>query len=556
MVANNTGLSADNNMARRRGYCDYPPIWSFDYIQSIKNEYAEGKDAYAIQRDKLKDEVRVMLKEITDPLVQLENVDILQRLGINYLFEDEIKSILEGIYNSNDFDSGIWKDNLYAKALKFRLFRQHLYNLVPQEIFNAFKDESGKFKESIGNDVKGLLSLYEASFLLMHGENILEEAREFTSKHLQEFAKQNEDESYLSKLVGHALKVPLHWRVPRLEARWFIDLYRRSHEIMNPSFLELSILDYNIVQSIHQEDLKQLSRLVENTLWNTGMIFEPQHSYCRDMVSKVFNLLALLDDTYDVYGTLDELVLLTSAIESWDLNAMDSLPDYLKITFLAVFNFTNELAYDVLKEQGFHIIKYLKKAWADLSRAYFQEAKWYHTRTKPDTLEEYIENAWVSVAGPVALVVALFCVENPITEDALKLFEDGYPSIVRECSLIIRLTNDLVTDSFESKNGDVPTSIRCYMYDTGVSEDEARRHIFFLVTEAWKQINKDRAINSVFSHTYIELVTNLTRMSMWMYNKRDGFGIENQCRTRACSSSVFVNPISFKDGEEDLAFIG
>ena len=94
------------------------------------------------------------------------------------------------------------------------------------------------------------------------------------------------------------------------------------------------------------------------------------------------------------------------------------------------------------------------------------------------------------------------------------------------------------------------------MYDTGVSEDEARRHIFFLVTEAWKQINKDRAINSVLSHTYIELVTNLTRMSMWMYNKRDGFGIENQCRTRACSSSVFVNPISFEDGEEDLAFIG
>ena len=41
MVTNNTGLSADNNMARRRGYCDYPPIWSFDYIQSIKSEYAE-----------------------------------------------------------------------------------------------------------------------------------------------------------------------------------------------------------------------------------------------------------------------------------------------------------------------------------------------------------------------------------------------------------------------------------------------------------------------------------------------------------------------------------
>ena len=108
------------------------------------------------------------------------------------------------------------------------------------EIFNVFNDDSGKFKESIGNDVKGLLSLYESSFLLMHGENILDEAREFTSKHLQEFAKQNEDESYLSKLVGHALKVPLHWRVPRLEARWFIDLCggaMRSRTQLSSSFL-------------------------------------------------------------------------------------------------------------------------------------------------------------------------------------------------------------------------------------------------------------------------------------------------------------------------------
>ena len=135
-----------------------------------------------------------------------------------------------------------------------------LYFYHVAEIFNGFKDESGKFKESIGNDVKGLLSLYEASFLLMHGENILDEAREFTSKHLQEFVKQNGDEIYLSKLIGHALKVPLHWRVPRLEARWFIELYRRSPEIMNPTFLKLSILDYNIVQSKYQEELKRLSR--------------------------------------------------------------------------------------------------------------------------------------------------------------------------------------------------------------------------------------------------------------------------------------------------------
>ncbi|MBA0880404.1 hypothetical protein Goshw_015105 [Gossypium schwendimanii] len=59
-------------------------------------------------------------------------------------------------------------------------------------------------------------------------------------------------------LVDHALELPLHWRMPRLEARWFIDVYEKNKD-KNPIILELAILDYNIVQSIHQEDLRYVS---------------------------------------------------------------------------------------------------------------------------------------------------------------------------------------------------------------------------------------------------------------------------------------------------------
>jgi (-)-alpha-terpineol synthase len=45
----------------------------------------------------------------------------------------------------------------------------------------------------------------------------------------------------------------------RLEARWFIDLYR-SREDMNPVLLDLAELDFNMVQATHQEDLKEMSR--------------------------------------------------------------------------------------------------------------------------------------------------------------------------------------------------------------------------------------------------------------------------------------------------------
>ena len=112
-------------------------------------------------------------------------------------------------------------------------------------------------------DVKGMLSLYEASFHLMTGEKILEEAREFTKKHLEKYARHNKDQNEhddLIILVGHALELPLDWRMLRMEARWFIDVYARRHD-MNPTFLELAKLDFNMVQSTYLEDLKHASRL-------------------------------------------------------------------------------------------------------------------------------------------------------------------------------------------------------------------------------------------------------------------------------------------------------
>ncbi|KAH7516292.1 hypothetical protein FEM48_Zijuj10G0119800 [Ziziphus jujuba var. spinosa] len=46
----------------------------------------------------------------------------------------------------------------------------------------------------------------------------------------------------------------------------------------------------------------------------------------------------------------------------WDIDAMHQLPAYLKIVSLLVHNSVNEIAFDVLKEQGLHIIQYLRKA--------------------------------------------------------------------------------------------------------------------------------------------------------------------------------------------------
>ena len=42
--------------------------------------------------NKLKGQVRMMLQKVVDPLEQLELIDILQKLGLSYHFECEVKS--------------------------------------------------------------------------------------------------------------------------------------------------------------------------------------------------------------------------------------------------------------------------------------------------------------------------------------------------------------------------------------------------------------------------------------------------------------------------------
>uniref|UniRef100_A0A0A0LJZ1 Terpene synthase metal-binding domain-containing protein n=1 Tax=Cucumis sativus TaxID=3659 RepID=A0A0A0LJZ1_CUCSA len=198
------------------------------------------------------------------------------------------------------------------------------------DVFNAFKDEMGNFKTCFYDDINGMLSLYEASFLSTKRETVLEEAKCFTVKYLNEFIKSSKDELKV-EIVEHALKLPLHWRIERLEARWSIDIYERVGTL-NPILLEIAKLDFNMVQSFYQEDLKYASswwrntelgqklsfardQLMENFFWTLGIGFEPESTYFRRMGTKIVSLITMIDDVYDVYGTLDELKLFTDAIE-------------------------------------------------------------------------------------------------------------------------------------------------------------------------------------------------------------------------------------------------
>ncbi|KAK4399003.1 Trans-alpha-bergamotene synthase [Sesamum angolense] len=446
--------------ARRSGNYE-SSIWDDDYVQSLTSPYTAKE--YVEQAEKLRRPVKMIIDEMEDLLDQLELIDNLQRLDISNHFQDRIEKILDSIYRTVECDDKHKERDL-------------------------FMEEDGNFMECLADDVKGILSLYEASFLSLEGETILDLAKDFSTRHLSQRLEQITEPS-LADQVRHALELPLHWRVQKLEAKWFIGIYESSFDA-NLILLELAKLDFNIVQAKYQDEIKQMSRwyketglpeklrfarhrLAECFLWALGFTPEPHFGYARKILTKIAVLITIMDDIYDVYGTLDELEVFTQTIERWDINALDRLPEYMRICFLALFNCANEMAYDVLRDQDFNIISNLRKLWAELSRAYYLEATWYHSGYFPST-EEYLNTAWVSISGPVLLFHAYFCITNPINKGELQSLEK-YPGIIHWPSMVLRLTDDLGTTSGEIRKGDVPKSIQCYMHETGCSEEDARK---------------------------------------------------------------------------------
>ena len=127
-------------------------------------------------------------------------------------------------------------------------------------MFNKFKEENnGGFKESLTKDIPGLLSLYEASHVRVHDDKILDEALAFSTTHLNGMV--NKLSAPLADQVAHALHQPMHKGLPRVESRHYISIYEKD-PLHNKTLLKLAKLDFNLLQALHQKELKDLRRYV------------------------------------------------------------------------------------------------------------------------------------------------------------------------------------------------------------------------------------------------------------------------------------------------------
>ncbi|KAK6161730.1 hypothetical protein DH2020_005111 [Rehmannia glutinosa] len=527
-----------------------PSLWG-DYFStfSLDNQVQE---AYAKAIEALRKEVRSMLIMAPTPTYSelIKLIDIIERLGLAYPFESEIEEKLEQIYNFHDEDE---KYDLFTTSLRFRLLRQHRYH-VSCSVFDKFKDTKNKLKETLCSDVEGLLSFYEAAHIRIHGEDILEEAANFTRHHLSLMVPKLE--SPIKEKVKQALEQSLHRGVPIIEIRRYISIYERE-DSRDEQLLKLAKLNFNFLQNLYRKELSELSRwwnkfdlksklpyardrVIECFLWGAALHFEPHYSHVRIAVAKNMQMVSIMDDTYDNYGTLDEDQLFTDILERWDMNEIDRLPDFMKTVYRFIMSIYEDFERDAAKQDKSFAVPYYKETVKQLGRAYNQEQQWIMERQMPP-FDEYMNNSVITSCIYVMLT-SLFPGMKSVTKETIEWLMSE-PKILISTAKMGRHMEDLGSQERENREGKMLTVVDCYMKHHGVSKQEALSKFVDLVEDGWKNVNNEWVTKSSIPKEMVEQLLNYGRVAEVTYkNCEDGYTNPNKFLAPQIAA-IFVDPI-------------
>ncbi|KAK6119786.1 hypothetical protein DH2020_046469 [Rehmannia glutinosa] len=504
-----------------------PPILSYsqsmfdDTFTSLSLDLQEQEN-YVELIETLKVEARSMLmakgNTIRDKLVL---IDTLERLGVAYHFDQDIEEQLEEIIKFQ-FEDEDQDYDLFIVALQFRLFRQHHHH-VSCSIFDKFKGEDNKFIETIHTDAKGLLSLYEATHLRIHGEQVLEDALTFTKHHLNRMVQQLEPP--LQDQVKRALEQPLHREYVQkdlcLLSRWWNEV--------SPS------LSY------------ARNRVVEAYLWGTAYHFEPQYSYVRVAVAKSIQMLTVVDDTYDNYATLEETDLFTKILERWNIDEIDQLPDYMQILYNFILRIYDDYEREAAEEGKLFIVPYAKETLKEICKAYNKGLKWFMGQQIP-SFEEYIVNSEITSCIYVISSWTIMGMKSAVSKEIIDWLM-SQPKIIIASAKVCRHLDDLSSFERESRQGQILTGVDLYMKQHGVSMQETADKFVELIEEAWKDLNTEWMSKTSIPKDLVEQVLGYARAAEVFHRSADfthslGFDL----LSRASMAGVWVMLV----GETDL----
>ncbi|KAG4971883.1 hypothetical protein AAZX31_13G268000 [Glycine max] len=532
-----------------------PCIWGDTFLE-YASQFEGVNDDEKQQAQTLRNEVQTMFQSSIDQNIiqKLNLIDSVQRFGVSYHFQQEINQALEQIHNSFTKNNTISDDgNHHSLALLFRLLRQQGYQ-ISSSAFNKFKNDQGNFSETLANDIQGLCSLYEAAHLRTPEDDILEEACDFSNTHMKSLA--NQLSPSLAAQINHCLRLPLNKSLIRFEARCHMNLYEKdaSH---NKTLLTFAKVDFNILQKLHQKEISTITkwwkksnfetkvpyargRLVEAYLWSLAMSYKPEHSLARMFVGKLIAVVCLLDDTYDAYGTIQELELFTEAIQRWNKSPIESLPQCMKVVFDTVVELGEEIELATTESgKSSFVVQYFKQAVFNLIKGYMAEAKWCHEGYIP-TYDEYKVNGILTSCFPLFITSFIGLGEFANKDVFDWIFSD--PNIIKVVSIIGRVLDDMGSHKFEQQRVHVASAVECCMKQYNISQAEAYHLIHNDVEDGWKVINEECLKSNDIPKSVLDCVVNLARMSMVSYeNHQDKF--TNGELLKGYVSSLLMDPM-------------
>lgn len=553
---------SDDGVQRRDGNY-HSNLWDDDFIHSLSTTYEaplcrERGETLIGEVKEIFNSISVedgeLITPLNDLIQRLWMVDSVERLGIDRHFKNEIKSALDYVYSYwSEEGIGCGRESavtdLNSTALGLRTLRLHGYP-VSSDVLEQFKDQKGQFACSsieTEGEIRSVLNLFRASLIAFPNEKVMDDAKIFCTTYLKE-AVQRIPVSSLSRQIEYVMDYGWDTNLPRLEARHYIDelghdiTYNEMPNTNVEKLLELAKLEFNIFHSLQQRELKHLSRWwkesgspettftrhrhVEYYALASCIAFEPQHSGFRFGFAKLSHIITVLDDMYDLFGTVDELELFTEAIKRWDPSATEFLPEYMKGVYIMVYDTVNEMVREAENAQGRDTLDLARQAWEACLDSYMQEAKWIASGYLP-TFEEYLENGIVSSAHRVCTLQPILTLDIPFPDHILK--EVDFPSKLNDLACaVLRLRGDTRCYKADRARGEEASSISCYMKDNpGLTEEDALNHIDAMLDGVIKELNwellkPDSVPISAKKHAY-----DISRAFHYGYKYRDGYSVAN-----------------------------
>ncbi|CAL5009940.1 unnamed protein product [Urochloa decumbens] len=397
---------------------------------------------------------------------------------------------------------GIYSSDLYITSLQFYLLRKHGYT-ISADVFEKFRDKQGNISS---DDVNCLLMLYDAAHMRTHGEEILEDMITFNKSRLQYLMMKNL-EPELAEEVRCTLETPRFRRVERVEARRYISLYKKKG-VQYETLLDFAKLDYNILQAIYCDELKELTiwwkdlqsrtdlsfardRMVEMHFWILGALYEPYYSYSRTMLTKFTLLASLLDDFYDNYSTTEESTMFTTAIERWNEQTTGKFPAHMKVICTAKF--------------------------------YHAEVKWRDEHYVPTNVDEHLQ---ISMRSSVCMqiinlvLISLRDVTTSTEDDVDWVFT--FPKIIRGVSTVGRIINDIVSHEREQASLHVVSTVQTCMKQYGITAEQAKEKLTVMIEEAWMDMVQDY-LHEKRPMELLEKSVDVARMMDFFYKRDDAY---------------------------------